>query len=532
MKLPVTLALAAIALLAQSDAPTGSVSGRVLDADSGEAIADFPVENHVRTDAKGYYKLVGLKPGPFQISLRGERVWPELAVRAVTVEAGKELTGVDLRIRLDGDISGRVVDQNKEPVGGMPVRAIGREYYAGGLHYFADTGSATTNDRGEYVLRNVRAGRALLLLVEKHKLYEGPISEAPADPKMRKPAYRATYYPNADSVEAATFVTLRSGERREGMDIQVLRSAGYCINATLMVESAPASLDFKVTDELTSSANMIPGSASSGPTGVSSGPDGKIRICDLYPGQFRIAALRRAGTLPAVFGATGVTIGREDVQNVRVIAGEPIVVPGEVAWEGIPRDGADKAQFSLQTPTVTNDSMPSSRPRYPIPGPFSFSALRAVEHLLQPGIGPPNAFPNAYVKDITYGVSSVLHQTFRASSEGTLRVTVANDGGFVKASAPAGTQILILPGTAATEAALADAMVSGQADLTGNFTSRSLAPGKYYVLATNDLIDHTPECIANIRRARNRGQDVDVGPNAIVTVILREAISLPSAGGR
>ena len=195
MKLTVTLALAAIALLAQSDAPTGSVSGRVLDADSGEAIADFPVENHVRTDAKGYYKLVGLKPGPFQISLRGERVWPELAVRAVTVEAGKELTGVDLRIRLDGEISGRVVDQNKEPVGGMPVRAIGREYYAGGLHYFTDTGSATTNDRGEYVLRNVRTGRALLLLVEKHKLYEGPISEAPADPKMRKPAYRATPMP-------------------------------------------------------------------------------------------------------------------------------------------------------------------------------------------------------------------------------------------------------------------------------------------------------------------------------------------------
>src|ERR1017187_5418047 len=102
MKLLVTLAIATITLLAQTDAPTGSVSGRVLDADSGDPIPDFPVENHVRTDAKGYYKLVGLKPGPFEIRLRGERVWPELAIAAVIVEAGKELTGVDLRIRLDG----------------------------------------------------------------------------------------------------------------------------------------------------------------------------------------------------------------------------------------------------------------------------------------------------------------------------------------------------------------------------------------------------------------------------------------------
>lgn len=534
MKLLVNLTMAALALLAPADTPTGSVSGHVLDADSGAPIPDFPVANHVRTDARGYYKLTGLKPGPFRIALLGERVWPELIERSVNVEAGAELTGVDLPIRLDGEVSGRVVDQNKDPVAGVPVRLIGREYSAGALRYFTDTGSATTNDRGEYVMHNVRAGRAMLLLMEKRKVYEGPISETPTDPKLRKPAYRATYYPNADSAGTATLVTLRSGERRGGMDIQVLRSPGYCVDATLMLDGAPASLDFKVTDELTSSANMIPGSASSGPTGVSSGPDGKIRICDLYPGEFRIAALRRGGLFPAVFGATSVTIGDEDVHNVRVIAGSPVTIQGEVAWDGTPPDGAAAAQFTLQAPTVTNDAMagPGSRASCPIPGPFSIPALRTVEHLLQPGLGPPNAFPSAYVKDIAYGAASVLHQAFRAGDAGTLRVTVANDGGFVKVSAPAGARILIVPGMAATESILAGAMVSGQADQAGNYTSRSLAPGKYTVLATNDPIDQTPECIAAIWRARNRGEEVDIGPNATVTVTLQEVISPRSDGLR
>ena len=74
MKLLVNLTMAALALLAPADAPTGSVSGRVLDADSGAPIPDFPVANNVRTDARGFYRLTGLKPGPFRIALLGERV--------------------------------------------------------------------------------------------------------------------------------------------------------------------------------------------------------------------------------------------------------------------------------------------------------------------------------------------------------------------------------------------------------------------------------------------------------------------------
>jgi hypothetical protein len=42
-------------------------------------------------------------------------------------------------------------------------------------------------------------------------------------------------------------VTLRSGEKRERVDIQILRSPSYCINATLFEDGKPASLDFKVT---------------------------------------------------------------------------------------------------------------------------------------------------------------------------------------------------------------------------------------------------------------------------------------------
>ena len=312
----------------------------------------------------------------------------------------------------------------------------------------------------------------------------------------------------------------------------MLRSPGFCVDGTLTLDGVPASLDFKVTDERTSSANMIPGSASSGPIDVASGPDGKIRLCDLYPGQFRIAALRGRGTGDAdVFGATSVTVGKEDVHNVHVDAGAPVMVHGEVAWEGDPPDNSSAAQFILRAPPVTNDAMPGNSLRYPVPGTFSFPALRTVEHALQPGIGPPKAFPNAYVKEVTYGPVSILHQPFRAG-DGTLRVTIGNDAGFIKATAPPGAHIVILPEGVSDEAALADAMVSGQADYDGTFTSWRLRPGQYRVLATSDILDRTPECIGGIVEARTRGQEVEVAPKATVSVTLSETVSLRATAAR
>jgi hypothetical protein len=529
MRFAMVLTAATIALIAQTPQSTGSVSGRVIDADSGAGIPDFPVEQKVRTDAQGYFKITGIKPGRFEIRLFGDRVWPELSSTLVNVVAGQEVTGVKIPVLLDGEMSGRVLDQNKDPISAVPVLAIGREYYGGALRYFTESGT-TTNDRGEFVLRGVRAGRSLMLLMEKYKEYHQAISEAPADIALRRPAYRATYYPSADSIDGATEVRLRSGEHRPGMDIQVLRSPGFCIDGTLTLEGLPASLGFKITDERTSSANMVPGSASSGPIGVSSGADGKFRICDLYPGQFRIAALRRARSgAPEVFGAASVTIDKEDVHNVHVDAGPTVIVPGEVAWEGNPPDNASAAQFMVYAQPITNDSMQiGNTPRYAIPATFTIAALRTLEYALRLGIGPPDAAPNFYVKDVTYGPVSILHQPFRASA-GTLRVTIASDAGFIKATSPPGAQILILPDAVSGEAALAEAMVEGQADYDGTYTSWRLRPGKYHVLATTDIVDHTPECIAHILQARSHGQEVEVGPSATASVTLTETISLGRA---
>jgi len=142
------------------------------------------------------------------------------------------------------------------------------------------------------------------------------------------------------------------------------------------------------------------------------------------------------------------------------------------------------------------------------------------------------ALPAAYIKDATYGGSSVLHGALRIGTSGDerLRVTLGSDGGFIQANAldqdgkPVnGAQILIVPAGADSEAALAGALVRGETGPDGAYRSPVLAPGKYQVLATRDLVDDTPDSIGRIWRSQSSAATVEVAPNATVGQALSPA---------
>jgi len=133
---------------------------------------------------------------------------------------------------------------------------------------------------------------------------------------------------------------------------------------------------------------------------------------------------------------------------------------------------------------------------------------------------------NVYVKDVTYGDHSVLREPFRpgsAAGDQRLRIIVAHDGGKVKASVEdregkklADHYVIVLPKDVRGEAELADTTVSGQTDQNGAWTSATIAPGKYYVLASRTPFDRTPETIALLWGARDKGKEIEIAAGATV----------------
>uniref|UniRef100_Q01NC0 Carboxypeptidase regulatory-like domain-containing protein n=1 Tax=Solibacter usitatus (strain Ellin6076) TaxID=234267 RepID=Q01NC0_SOLUE len=544
MRTTLTLALFSVACLAQTPTPppTGTIRGLVLDAATGDPVPDADVSARAggksvdaATDAQGAYTLRDVPPGKVQmragLRANGSRGFGAFATKLVTLAAGQDVNGITFRVARHGEITGKVLDENKAPMTGITVFLVAPEYRRGVLRH-AYASSATTNDRGEYRVQRVVPGRVYLLVAAQRRRALDAISDAPADPKLRKKVPAPTFYPNSPSMDGAMAITLRPGETREGMDIRMLRTPSLCVEATLDNGLGPAALRFEIEE-------TEPHNGSSGdggfyyvtPSGMA-GPDGKIRICELHAGQYQLTASGPPATAEGTpfYGSTVVTIGKEDVRNLKVPGTAARPLTGEVVWDGTApqKEYTEKLNVSLNAPKRSYRSFggvsEARSARAAIPGAFSIPFVLMDEYEIDV-TGLPQGL---YVKDILYGTASVKNDVLHvgSASAGTgLKIVLGQDGGSVSAKVtdkdgnPVGDQnVLLMPQSAGSEAQFAAALIFGQTDQNGVYQTATVPPGKYLVLATSLTVDRTPETIRQLMGMRNRATEIDVAAGARVQI--------------
>ena len=532
------LMLSAGAALAQTPSPNSpalaSISGVVRDAGTKTPMAEVdilgsPGQIKTATDPQGRYALRGLNPGRYTLHAIAGRGRGGSASKVVDLGAGQDLDSVDFYLRAPGEISGKVLDQNKEPLVGITVFLVAREYSLGMLRYVYAQ-SATTDDRGEYRLQGADPGRAYLLMAEKREHRLDAISDVPLNSKLRKPVLVTTYYPDTPSLYSAQAIALRAGERREGVDIYMIRAPAFCIDGLLEASGAPAPLRFFIGAQQPTSGNSGDGGLFAIPAGGQAGKDGKFRICDLSPGDYQMTAMQfqpdpRSG--PPFFGVMPVAITDGDVHKLRVAGRPQVPVSGEVIWAATPPDTPVSSKLSMWLQPLTRAQFGGEQlsPQSSIPGEFSLSLL--MDEYVVRIYGLPAGL---YLKDVTYAGVSIAHEPLRVGSavgNASLRLVVARDAGSIGAKVadkdghPVGdANILVMPAESNSEASLAATLISGQTDQNGTYVSGSLAPGKYLVLASGAPVDLSPESIGNLWRARPHAQAVEVQPNQAAQVTL------------
>jgi hypothetical protein len=77
-----------------------------------------------------------------------------------------------------------------------------------------------------------------------------------------------------------------------------------------------------------------------------------------------------------------------------------------------------------------------------------------------------------------------------------------------------------MPAAASSEAILAASMSSGKTDQNGSWQSGVMAPGKYYAIATNDVIDKSQESIVKLWKARTSATEVELTAHGKASVSL------------
>jgi hypothetical protein len=337
-----------------------------------------------------------------------------------------------------------------------------------------------------------------------------------------------SWYPNSPVKEGAAPVILRPGEIRERVDIEMKKSANFCASGNLLTPAGgPGELSFDIEAQQPSSGSYETGGMFMATGNGRTGSDGEFRICDLSPGSYRMQVSQNKGDF--LFSTAIVNITDEDLRGLKVAALPTTDLAGEVVLDGPVPVTQLPAKVSISLQALLRSHRQGEGPsgaRVAIPDTFTIANTIVDDYAVRATVNAPGL----YVKDIQWNGISIFHQALRMTTSGTgtgLRVVIGQDGGTIatavtgKDNNPApGIRTVAFPAEITSEGMLAAAMVSGQTDQTGAWTTQSLAPGKYYIGALDAQIDYTTDFIARLWRSRSRFTEIDLAPHGTPQVNL------------
>ena len=267
---------------------------------------------------KGRYTLTGQKSG-FLRGSYGSRVSRSMGTQ-IELSEGQSL--VDLKIELipQGVVSGRVVDEENEPLQNVNVSLL-RSQYVRGIKQMVPLGNAQTNDRGEFRLLNVPPGQAILQ-VSPARMMGGPTGATDAAPNT---AYVPTFYPGATELEQASKIDVSPGAELSGFEIKLQKAKVVKIRGKILNPQGQPAKNYFV--------NLMPkDSVFFGPFGpqFARSADGGFELQAVQPGTYVLHVQAEVGGPRGGTHREPLTVGTENIDDLVIRMSAPVRLEGAI----------------------------------------------------------------------------------------------------------------------------------------------------------------------------------------------------------
>lgn len=484
---------------------TCAVEGLVLKAGTDEPLRKALV-NLVRvegqrrpytttTDFSGRFLLKGVEPGRYRLRAHRNGYAPQsygakrpgdLGGMTLTLLAGQLLSNITLRMVPAAVITGRVVDEDGEPLAGVQIEIL-RPHYERGKRQLMPSGWRETDDRGEYRAHGLAPGRYYVRAAYRGDVRAGmaggmAFSRQAGDTSAEE-SYAPTYYPGTADLSLATPVEVRAGEEVAAVDFTLLttrsvRIRGRVVNSItgqpgrganlLLVPQNPSVRSFSLTNQ-----SFI------------QDPQGEFEISGVTQGSYSLYAMWWDGDR-GYSARAQIEVANSDIEGLQLVIGRGAELRGRVRVEGGELDLSGDMMVSLDS-AVEGVIFGAQAGRIRKDGTFTLTNVAEGEYFVQIWQLPEGA----YLKSVRMGGDELPEGRLvvgEGQAGGNLEIVISAAGGRVEGVvadengvAVSGALVVLVPES--SRRARMRWYRTSTTDQYGQFSLKGVEPGEYQIYA-------------------------------------------------
>ncbi len=534
MKLPklVFLGCAATGLFAQQP-ETAVIEGQVVQAGTGQALRKAQVilrkaEGRSQavaatTGADGRFRFEGVEPGRYRLSAERNgyvgqdygQSKPGHTGTILTVNAGGHADDVVLKLEPFAVLSGRVVDEDGDPVPYVRIQALRRAWNSGRRELVPADG-ASTDDRGEYRMFGLPAGRYYISASAQPRRRPDVVDDAPD-------GYVPMYYPGVTDAGQAAPLDLRAGADFQNVDFRLARTRTVKLSGRILWNAAAGRTPrgivvFAIPRD--SAAALVAGPPR---TQSVASETGAFQIAGVPPGSYVLTAFANEEGR-RYYARQPVEAGATNVQGIQLTLQPGVELTGRVATE----DGGDVNLASVRILVEPRGGWAmgsGGSGRVNAEGAFKIAGIAPGGYT----VSVIGACGDCYAKSIRYAGTELAEKGFEIAAgdpPAALQIVLSGAGARVEGTVMTDKQ---QPVAAASVALVPDQARRGQkrfysaanTDQAGRFTMAGIAPGSYKLFAWADIDPTAAEDPDFLRDFEDRGETVSVDERGRATVQLK-----------